>query len=80
MAAILKCQVSVGGLLSSDPQRMLMPIVVLVSQKKLLSFCTKVSAMLKNGRHIEISIAADNFLVKGPTETARANCHACITK
>ena len=64
MAAILLFQVSVGGLLSSDPQRLLMPIFMLVSANKHLYQFIAVVAILKNGRQLEISIASGNFLVK----------------
>ena len=77
MAAILTFQVAVGGLLSCDPQRLLMPIFMLVSPNKPLYHLT-VSAILKNGRHLEISIGSEYFLVKWPMETAHANFHACI--
>ena len=32
-----------------------------------------------SGRHLEVSIARDIFLVKSPMENARANFHACST-
>ena len=80
MAAILKFQVAVGGLLSSDHQRLLMPIFMLVSPNKPLYHLTaplrcRPSWKMKN---LEISSGSDNFLVKWPMETAHANFHACI--
>ena len=41
---------------------------------------TKVSAILKNGRHFEITTGLHFFSTKWPMEIAHANFHACITK
>ena len=71
MAAILTFQVDVDGFLSNDPLKRLMPIFTLVSSTKLFlmpNYSTEVVAILKNGRHLEISSSCGWLIVKWPTE------------
>ena len=44
------------------------------------TFSTKVSAILKNGRHFEISIASVHFLSKNPMKNAHTKFQVFINK